>query len=327
MRAAIARAGATCYDRLSRVTKVAAVVFNLRSIDLNLLTVFEAIYEHGSVTAAADRLALSQSAASHALSRLRDVCRDDLFARAPQGLAPTPVAREMFPAIKQALDALRASLAEASGFDPAHSQRHFRISIPHPLGPFYALDLKAAAAAVAPGIVLTFDTVTLPIDLDDDLRDGIVDIAIDWLPLELDPFVNKKLFDDQLVLVVRGDHPSLKTGITMEDFQRREIVTLHRRGQTEHTPQAIRELYKLGLCVAVHVSELLEIPTVVASTDLLGIFPSSMGPLMEKRLGLRVLPIPLQLLVVPIYIIWHEMRRNDAAHRWLRELVATKLSR
>ena len=302
-------------------------MFNLRSIDLNLLTVFEAIYEHGSVSAAADRLALSQSAASHALSRLRDVCRDDLFARAPQGLAPTPVAREMFPAIKQALDALRAEFPEASGFDPAHSQRHFRISIPHPLGPFYALDLKAAAAAVAPGIVLTFDTVTLPIDLDDDLRDGIVDIAIDWLPVELDPFVNKKLFDDQLVLVVRGDHPSLKTGITMEDFQRREIVTLHRRGQTEHTPQAIRELYKLGLRVAVHVSELLEIPTVVASTDLLGIFPSSMGPLMEKRLGLRVLPIPLQLPVVPIYIIWHEMRGNDAAHRWLRELVATKLSR
>ena len=129
------------------------------------------------------------------------------------------------------------------------------------------------------------------------------------------------------MLVVRGDHPSLKTGITMEDFQQREIVTLHRRGQTEHTPQAIRELYKLGLRVAVHVSELLEIPTVVASTDLLGIFPSSMGPLMEKRLGLRVLPIPLQLPVVPIYIIWHEMRRNDAAHRWLRELVATKLSR
>ena len=86
----------------------------------------------------------------------------------------------------------------------------------------------------------------------------------------------------------------------MEDFQQREIVTLHRRGQTEHTPQAIRELYKLGLRVAVHVSELLEIPTVVASTDLLGIFPSSMGPLMEKRLGLRVLPIPLQLPVVPV---------------------------
>ncbi len=184
-------------------------LFNLRSLDLNLLTVFEAIYELGTVSGAADRLALSQSATSHALSRLREACKDDLFVRARQGLSPTPVAKEMYPAIKQALDALRASLAEASGFDPARSQRQFRISIPHPMGPFYALALGQAAAAVAPGIVLTFDTVSRPVDLEDNLRDGIVDIAIDWLPVELDPFVNRKLFDDQMVLLARSDHPSV----------------------------------------------------------------------------------------------------------------------
>ena len=183
-------------------------MFNLRSLDLNLLTVFEAIYELGTVSGAADHLALSQSATSHALSRLREACKDDLFVRTRQGLSPTPVAKEMYPAIKQALEALRATLAEASGFDPARSQRRFRISIPHPMGPFYALDLRAAAAAVAPGIVLTFDTVSRPVDLEDNLRDGIVDIAIDWLPVALDPFVNRKLFDDQVVLLARSDHPS-----------------------------------------------------------------------------------------------------------------------
>jgi len=82
-------------------------VFNLRSLDLNLLTVFVAIYELGTVSGAADHLALSQSATSHALSRLREACRDDLFVRTRQGLSPTPVAKEMYPAIKQALDALK----------------------------------------------------------------------------------------------------------------------------------------------------------------------------------------------------------------------------
>jgi hypothetical protein len=67
-------------------------MFNLRNIDLNLLPIFEAIYELRSVSAAADRLALSQPASSHALSRLRHACRDELFFRAPQGLSPTPVA-------------------------------------------------------------------------------------------------------------------------------------------------------------------------------------------------------------------------------------------
>ena len=174
-------------------------MFNLRSLDLNLLTVFETIYELGSVSGAADRLALSQSATSHSLSRLRQACNDELFVRTPQGFAPTPVAQAMYPVIKQALEALRASLAEASGFDPARSKRRFRICIPHPMGPFYALDLRATVAVTAPDVVLTFDTVSRPVDLEDNLRDGVVDLAIDWLPVGLDPFVNRKLFDDQLV--------------------------------------------------------------------------------------------------------------------------------
>src|SRR5580765_7077002 len=114
-------------------------MFNLRTLDLNLLTVFEAIYELGTVSGAADRLALSQSATSHALSRLRDACKDDLFTRTQQGLSPTPVAKDMYPTIKPALEALRATLAEASGFDPTRSRRKFRINIPHPMGPFYAV--------------------------------------------------------------------------------------------------------------------------------------------------------------------------------------------
>jgi DNA-binding transcriptional LysR family regulator len=132
--------------------KKRCAMFNLRTLDLNLLTVFEAIYELRAVSGAADHLALSQSATSHALSRLREACRDDLFVRANQSLSPTPIAQEMYPSIKQALDALRATLTEASGFDPGTSQRRFRISIPHPMGPFHALGLRAAVAAAAPSV-------------------------------------------------------------------------------------------------------------------------------------------------------------------------------
>ena len=258
-------------------------MFNLRSLDLNLLTVFVAIYELGTVSGAADHLALSQSATSHALSRLREACRDDLFVRTRQGLSPTPVANEMYPAIKQALDSLRATLAEASGFDPGTSQRRFRISIPHPMGPFYLLALRAAVGAAAPGVVLTFDTVSRPLDLEESLRDGVVDVAIDWLPVELDPFINGKLFDDRLVLLVRRGHPLVDVDVTIEDLLKAEFVTLHHRREPEHAPMAIREFLKLGMREPVHVSELLEIPAVVAGTDLVGVFAASMGLLMEER--------------------------------------------
>ena len=302
-------------------------MFNLRRLDLNLLTVFEAIFDLGTVSGAADRLALSQSAASHALSRLRDACGDDLFVRARQGLSPTPAAQEMYPAIKRALDGLRATLAEASGFDPGTSQRRFRVSIPHPMGPFYLLSLRAIVATAAPGVVMTFDTVSRPVDLEESLRDGVVDLAIDWLPIELDPFVNGKLFDERGILLARSGHPFVNVGVTLEDLRRAEFVTIHHRREAAQAPLAIREFLKLGLNEAVHVSELLEIPALVACTDLVGVFLASMGPLLEQRLGLQVLPMPVELPPLPIHMIWHETRRHDSAHRWLRQVVAHELSR
>lgn len=302
-------------------------MFNLRTLDLNLLTVFEAVYEVGTVSSAADRLGLSQSAASHALSRLRDACGDELFARGRLGLVPTPVAKAMYPAVHQALASLRTGLTEATGFDPKTSDRHFHLSVPHPMGPFYALALRAEAAACAPGIQLTFETVSRPIGLEDNIRDGIVDIAIDWLPVELDPFINQRIFDDRLMLVARSNHPSVDKDVTLDQLRQEEFVTLHRRRAAEHAPQAIKDLSNLGLQETVRVSELLEIPAVVASTNLLGVFPLSMGQLMQERLGLQVFAFPIELASLPVYMVWHESRRQETAHRWLRDLVATQVAR
>ena len=302
-------------------------MFNLRSLDLNLLTVFEAVHELGSVSAAAERLALSQSATSHAVSRLREVCNDALFVRATRGLSPTPIATAMYPAIKQALEALRTSLAQASGFDPAQSDRHFRISIPHPMGPFYALVLREAAARAAPAATLRFDTVSRPTALEDLLRDGIVDLAVDWLPATLDSFVNKKLFEDRLAILVRPGHPRVRPGTPPEALLDEDFVGLHRRRALEQLPSALREFAGLGVRETIQVDELLEIPAVVACTDLLGVFPTSMTALVQERLGLQVFATPTDLPTLPIHMIWHETRRNDHGHRWLREFIATELRR
>jgi DNA-binding transcriptional LysR family regulator len=221
-------------------------MFNLRNLDLNLLTVFEAVYDAGSASGGAQRLSPSQSATSHCLARLRQACGDELFVRARRGLTPTPVAKEMYPPIKQALTALRVSLAEASGFDRRTSRRHFRVSMPHPLGPFFALELQAAALAVAPEVVLRFDTVTLPLHLEDDLRDGVVDIAIDWLAAESEQFINRKLFDDRLVLLARRDHPIVSAGSTLANLRGAQFVGEHPRRELERLPKAISAFLGLG---------------------------------------------------------------------------------
>jgi DNA-binding transcriptional LysR family regulator len=127
--------------------------------------------------------------------------------------------------------------------------------------------------------------------------------------------------------LAREDHPSINKSVTLEDLMKAEFVGPHRRREIEHLPPALKKFSELGVNEVVRVSELLEMPTIVANTDLLSIFFSSMGAVIGKRLGLQVLAIPLKLPPLPIYMVWHETRRSDNAHRWLRELVAAELGR
>jgi DNA-binding transcriptional LysR family regulator len=301
--------------------------FNLRGFDMNLLTVFEAVFETGSVSRAAERLALSQAAASHALARLRAVCADPLFIRAGPQFLPTPAARQLFPKVKDALQILRKGLAETLDFDPAISERHFNIVIPHPLGPVIAQTLRVAISNLAPAVSLRFDTKTMPPDLSAEMRAGEIDLAIDWLRIEQAEFVNARLIDEPLLLVVRRGHPRIRASPTLSDIRREDFVWLHPRRPREQRPKAAREVEDLGLRIVLGVSEWLEVPTLVAMFDLLSIVPRSIVPIVTERLQLDAHPFPAKLSPVPIFAVWHESRRRDAAHRWLRALVAAELRR
>jgi DNA-binding transcriptional LysR family regulator len=309
--------------------KAVHVVVNLRNFDLNLLAVFEAIYELGSVSNAARHLGLSQPATSHSLSRLRDLCKDELFVRNRGALSPTPVAQAIHPVVSHALTTLRAGLSQSIGFDPATSERRFNVAIPHPFGPLYALHLRHAAATRAPRISIKFDTVTRPLDLDPRLREGEVDLVVDWLPIEADPFVNRPVFEDRIVLLAREGHPIARPGMTYEDMRQCEFVSIHHRRERQNMPPVLRTLVP-HLHETLLISELLEIPTVVACTDLVGIFPSSMVLQLGALLHLQALELPMELpndRLLTIYLVWHEARRNDAAHRWLRALIEEELPR
>jgi DNA-binding transcriptional LysR family regulator len=301
-------------------------MLNLRTLDLNLLTVFEAIYQAGSVGGAAERLSLSQSATSHALSRLREVCGDPLFIRTSAGVTPTTAAQLLYPTVQRSLVALRVGLAEMQGFDPAQSQRRFRLCNPHPLGPFHALSLRARVAAEAPQIVLSFDTRTRPEEVEDDLRDGLVDVAIDWIRLRGDSLVARPIFEERLMVVARRGHPEIGPDATLADIRKASFITLHRRRAEADRPVAVRELEALGLREDLRVSEFLEVPTVVAATDYLGLMPASVQRFLGVALGLQFLDVLTNLTPVPIYLYWHESRRKDAGHRWLREHAAASIT-
>src|SRR5476649_2001767 len=110
----------------------ASAVDNLRNVDLNLLTVFDAVMQMQNITRAAQMLGMSQPAVSNAVSRLKVMFNDDLFVRSGRGIQPTLRARQLFGPVRQALQLVMNELPGA-GFDPSISMRQFNVAICSPL--------------------------------------------------------------------------------------------------------------------------------------------------------------------------------------------------
>ena len=297
-------------------------MLNLRSVDLNLLPVFEAVYEERSLSRAAVRLAMTQSAVSHALVRLRALFRDELFIRQARGVLPTPAADSLYAKVRAALRATREAVMEMRGFDPKTSERKFFVAIPHPLGPMIAVRLREQLARLAPKVEVAFSTRSRPVELERGLREGRIDAAVDWLVPAAAQFRELALFDDGLVAVARKGHPAFRGRGAKTRLSDYEFVVLRPRVEGEHPLPGIREWQRLNLKIGLEVSEIIEIFMVASQSDLCGLVPRTMEKTARDLLGLKALPGSPKSASVPIKLVWHASRDADPAHRFLREQLA-----
>lgn len=296
-------------------------MLNLRSVDLNLLPVFEAVYEERSLSRAAERLAMTQPAVSHALARLRALCSDDLFIRRSRGVEPTPVAQQVYASVRGALGAVREAVSERRTFDPLRSSRKFFITIPHPMGPLIAIRLRERLASIAPGIEMQFSTRSRPVDLERDLREGRVDLAVDWIVPLGTGFRSTPLFVDALVAVARSGHPALRRVRSVKDLQQGAFVTLRPRREPGESVAGIEQWSRLRLPFVLEVSELLEVFLVAGQSDLFGLIPRSMMKIAREVFKLRPLRAGPAGADVPIKSVWTASRERDPAHAFLRTQV------
>lgn len=183
------------------------------NLDLNLLRVFEAVAEEGSVTRAGERLGLSQSAVSHALNRLRSALDDDLFIRTSEGMRLTPWAIDAAPKVSRALGQLQRALAPAE-FDPAHSDRRFRLGLTPYLSTVLAPSLTRRFRQEAPGaeLVLRHPTGSVSEALDM----GRLDVALGAFDRLSERFEKTLLFSERLVWVMRRANPAASQPLTLE---------------------------------------------------------------------------------------------------------------
>jgi DNA-binding transcriptional LysR family regulator len=293
-------------------------MFNIRSVDLNLLPVLEAVYEEKNLSRAAVRLAMTQSAVSHALGRLRFVFRDELFVRQARGVLPTPGADRIYAKLRNALASVRESVTDARGFDSKTSERRFVIAIAHPLGPLIEWRLQERLAKIAPLVAISASTRSRPVDLDRALRTGRIDASIDWLAPREGQFNSKLLFDDAMIAVARKGHPAFRSPVSPRILREGRFVGLRPRLDEQDAPPQIQALHRLNLNVALEVSEILEVFMVVGQSDLFGLVPRSMKGVAQSSFGLRELTGLRLGTTLPINLYWSASREADPAHTFLR---------
>ena len=291
---------------------------SLRKLDLNLLTVFDAIYVEGNLTRAASHIGMSQPAMSNALNRLRHVTKDDLFVRDGRGLHPTPVATELAPIIRQALNLLEMGLETTPGLKAGRLQAFSIAGLD-----YYEVVILPRLLAViedrAPGTTVKAVTGNST-DMEKPLRFGDIDLLIDYVPLGDKEFRCEVLFVETRVVLMDKDTMGDRTSISLEEFATSGHVNRAGREGDERLDDIDTMLGKAHRRrdIQVTINNWLAMPAVLAGTKLIGVAPSRIAELYAPGFGLAVVPLPLEVRPIPIYMIWHESRDDHHAHRWLR---------
>jgi len=301
---------------------------NLRSIDLNLLTVFDAIITEGNQTRAAHRLGMSQPAMSHALARLRAALGDSLFVRTAQGMVPTQRARALAEPIRQALDLIQAGLDRSqqdNAFDYRSSTRLIVIIVDDYGDTVIVPRLMNWLMQTAPGIRVRIRRDPLGVALTKKLDDGNVDLAIQYFKHRYPQLRARLLLREEFVSMVRHDHPEIGNTLSLDQYLAMRHVVFGRLGR-EGTRNSIvdRELKRLSLTrhVALEVPGFQSMPIIVQNTDFICTLPQRMAQAYARHLDLKTLRPPLELPTLPLHMLWSRFRDRDPAHRWLRDSIA-----
>ncbi|MCQ4159880.1 LysR family transcriptional regulator [Roseomonas sp. GC11] len=293
---------------------------NPRGIDLNLLRVFMAIWDLRSLTAAGDRLGLTQPAVSHALRRLRETFHDPLFVRAGHAMVPTEAAARLREPLDQAFALLHRAVQEHRSFDPARSDRIFRIAMTDASEYFLLPKLLPALKREAPSVRLEITPLSVE-TVAAAMRSGEVDLAFGYVPGPEEGIDSGAIFSDAFVCMVRAGHPLPDRPVTAEDLSGLQYVyaTVNAAGH-----QVIeRVLQALGVRreFILRIAHFTVAPEVVRSTDLAVIFPRSIAERFNSHGDFRLHPLPFTLPPIEVGVHTHASFQGDAGIQWLRRRI------
>lgn len=293
---------------------------NLKTVDLNLLVIFEAIFATKNISRAADRLGMSQPAVSNALARLRELIDDPLFVRAQGGVEPTVKARELIQPVREALGLIGRHLGTGTEIDWTTYKRVFRIVVVDAMEPIIMPPVVRAILSQAPGV--NIECIQAHSKVYEEIRAGTIDLACFPFPLDnIFEITVKPLCPADMVVVARRNHPGIVRPLDLETFQRLPFIGLNYdlRGLTGMDKSLASVLQSRRL--AYMASKIWSIPPMIERSDLVGMLPRAFVNEIAGNFELEVHELPFDIPEQYIYVMWHSNNDLDPGHIWLRQIM------
>ncbi|MFM0060177.1 LysR family transcriptional regulator [Paraburkholderia phytofirmans] len=296
----------------------------MTTTDLNLIRAFIAIYETGSVSAAAKRLNITQPSVSHSLSRLRDLLQDPLFARTREGMVPTFNATQLFHAFRNALDSIETAISATRNFDPVVSTRCFRLALSdlgeHHFLPFLVKELQAIAPSMALEIVqLDSERIT------DWLTTGGIDAAVGNLQLTGGQARKRTLFTESYSCLLSAAHSRIGETLTLQEYvSASHVVVAPFSGH--HLVEDVMTEMGVTRRIALRVPHFTNIVAVIASTDLLLTLPTRVARAFASDGRMRTLPLPFPISTFDVNLYWQPHTEDSMAQQWFCDTLTRVLS-
>jgi DNA-binding transcriptional LysR family regulator len=293
---------------------------DIRSLDLNLLVVFDAMLHHQNVSKAAEAIKLSQPAMSAAISRLRALFDDPLFVRTKAGMEPTPKAKTLSPSVRLVVQTIQTDILLPKKFIPANSDRTFTLVTPDIAEVNFLPRLIAELAHQSP--LINLKTLAMPREAAaDSLASGEAEMAIGYFPdLHKAGFFQQKLISSSHVCLLRKKHPIVGEKITITQFMQAPHAVVRPDGR-EHLFERFLQSKNIKRRVVVELSHFMSLLPIIETSDLIATVPKDLADFFVQHGDVRYIPTPMKSPVIDVHLFWHQRFHKDPAHIWLRQVI------
>ncbi|MFG1614718.1 LysR family transcriptional regulator [Nonomuraea wenchangensis] len=285
----------------------------LASVNLNLLVPLLAVLEERSVTRAAQRVGLSQSAMSHALGRLRRLLGDDLLVRQGNGVTLTPRAVQLIAPLRATLEQV-ADVVRFPVFDPATDGRVITVAMTTSTAFVLGARLARLVAERAPNATLRLRTITVPTE--STYTEHGVDVVLVSEAIAA-PYPRERLYDDRGVVVTSVDTPPESSALDLLSAQPHVVVDTERRV----FPYSVLDEHGVPYRVGLLISDFLLVPYLVGRAGGVALMRYRVAREMSTLVPLRIEEFPFPIPGLGIDMVWNPRLGDHHFMAWLRQLL------